>query len=337
MDLKLENSSHAPEARIATKPLAEIGLGIACALGMLALMGALLFWTPLPAPFLFVPPIVMVVTLFARWPGGLAALLTSLAGIWALLTAYPGRFEMVDASEAVRLVIFGLMGLLMLMLTEAVRRAAQRKAQLAEQEVAQREMLLRELEHRTRNNLSLIGSLLSLQRRQSSSAEVATALDQAAARVQTIADAYNQLSHLRAEADEVDMALYLERLLSTIASGLFSDRIHVDHDIDEITMPASRAVAVGLYLNEALTNCAKHAFRDDGEGKVRIVLRSQDDGWRLTIIDDGVGRALPPAEARKKPGGLGSLLFEALATQAGARHQVTLLDPGRRLDLISGE
>jgi len=280
---------------------------------------------------------VMVVTLFARWPGGLAALITSLTGIWILLDIYPGRFKIVDASEIVRFILIGSMGLMLLMLTEAVRRAAQRKMLVAKEEVVQREMLLREHEHRTRNNLSLIINLLNLQRRQASAPDVASALDQAIARVQTIADAYNQLSHLSDDADEVDMALYLEVLLSNISSGLFSDRIYVDHDIAEITLPASKAVAVGLYLNEALTNCAKHAFPDEGEGKVRIVLRPQDQGWRLTIIDDGVGRALPPAEARKKAGGLGSLLFEALATQACARHQVTLLDPGRRLDLISTE
>ena len=337
MNLIMEQSSGLSGKHAQHKPIAEIGIGFACALGMLALMAALLFWTPLPAPFLFVPPLVMVVTLFARWPGGLAALLTSLAGIWLLLHSYPAHFEIIDASGTVRLIIIGFMGLMLLMLTEAVRRAAQRKMLAAKEEVAQREMLLREHEHRTRNNLSLIINLLSMQRRQASSPDVATALDQAAARVQTIADAYNQLSHLSDDADEVNMALYLERLLSNIASGLFSDRIHVDHDIVEITLPASTAVALGLYLNEALTNCAKHAFPDDGEGKVRIVLRSQDDGWRLTIIDNGVGRALPPAQARKKAGGLGSLLFEALATQAGARHQVTLLDPGRRLDLISTE
>ena len=333
----MKKSSTASGEHARNKPIVEIGIGIGIALGMLALMLALLFWTPLPAPFLFVPPIVMAVTLFARWPGGLAALLTSLTGIWLMLSTYPGRFEMIDASGTVRFVIIGFMGLLLLMLTEAMRRTSQRKMIVAEGEVIQREMLLREHEHRTRNNLTLIINLLSLQRRQAGSPEVATALDQAAARVQTIADAYHQLSHLSEDADEVNMALYLELLLSNIASGLFSDRIYVDHDITELTMPASKAVAVGLYLNEALTNCAKHAFPDDGEGKVRVVLRSQDQGWRLTIIDDGVGRALPPAEARKKAGGLGSLLFEALATQAGARHQVTLLDPGRRLDLISTE
>ena len=333
----MENSSSSSGEPARHKVMAEIGIGIACALGLLALMLALLFWTPLPAPFLFVPPIVMVVTLFARWPGGLAALITSLTGIWILLDIYPGRFKIVDASEIVRFILIGSMGLMLLMLTEAVRRAAQRKMLVAKEEVVQREMLLREHEHRTRNNLSLIINLLNLQRRQASAPDVASALDQAIARVQTIADAYNQLSHLSDDADEVDMALYLEVLLSNISSGLFSDRIYVDHDIAEITLPASKAVAVGLYLNEALTNCAKHAFPDEGEGKVRIVLRPQDQGWRLTIIDDGVGRALPPAEARKKAGGLGSLLFEALATQACARHQVTLLDPGRRLDLISTE
>lgn len=337
MGLIVENSIGASKGRAPNMLITEIGIGLACALGMLALMMSLLYWTPLPGPFLFVPPLVMVVTLFVRWTGGLAALLTSFVGIWIMLSAFPGRFEVIDASGSVRLTIIGFMSVMLVLLTEAVRRSAQRKTRLAELAVGQREMLLRELEHRTRNNLTLIINLLNLQRRQATSTEVATALDQAAARVQTIADAYQQLSHLSDEADEVDMALYLERLLSNIASGLFSDRIHVDHDIAEITLPASKAVAVGLYLNEALTNCAKHAFPEDSEGKVRIVLRLQDDGWRLTIIDDGVGRALPPVDARKKPGGLGSLLFEALASQAGARHQVTLLEPGRRLDLISTE
>lgn len=331
----MKNSNRASTGRGQKKLITEIGIGVGCALGMLALMLSLLYWTPLPGPFLFVPPVVMTVTLFARLPGGLAALSTSLAGIWILMTTYPDRFAIIDASGSIRLIIIGFMSLMLVMLTEAVRRSAQRKTHLAELAISQREMLLRELEHRTRNNLTLIINLLSLQQRQATSPDVAKALDQAAGRVQTVADAYSQLSHLSNEADAVDMALYLERLLSNIASGIFNDRIDVDHDIAEITLPASKAVAVGLYLNEALTNCAKHAFPENRDGKVRILLQLQDKGWRLTIIDDGVGRTLPPADARKKPGGLGSLLFEALASQAGARHQVTLLEPGRRLDLIS--
>ncbi len=327
---------HVADARL--RFLAQIGFGIACSGALISLLLIIKLWIPLSGPFAFVFPAILVATLYGHWPAGLAALISGIASIsyFILPTSRPLSFaSSTDFSRGVFAVIVG--GTL-LIFAEIFRRTVSSNAEERDREIERREMLLRELEHRTRNNFALVASLLDFQRRQATSPEVTHALDHAIRRVHTFADAYSQLGSGQSAGGEVDMQPYLARLLDRVSDGLFEGQIAVESEIGTLELPSRKAVAIGLYVNEALTNCAKYAFPAGRVGTVKVTLGADDGGWRLTILDDGIGGdvATPPPVKGKKSG-LGAILFEALATQAGAKHRVTASDQGRRLDLVSEE
>jgi two-component sensor histidine kinase len=291
---------------------------------------------PLSGPFAFVFPAVVIATLYGHWTGGLAALIVSIAAIQYLVLPFSVPLSFMATSPSARIMTAVITAGVLLLLAETFRANAARHAAERDSEIERREMLLRELEHRTRNNFALVASLLEFQRRQSKSPEVVKALDHAISRVHTFADAYTQLDSTTAETNDVDMKSYLLRLLDRVADALFGEQVRIESDIEGMTLPSRKAVAVGLYVNEALTNCAKYAFPGGSGGTIKVALGLENGGWRLTVLDDGVGDA--HAEAEQEDGrrkGLGGVLFDALAAQAGARHEVTLPEKGRRLDLVS--
>lgn len=323
-----------PHVRVA----AQIGFGALCAALIVGLMLTVQLWTPLPGPFAFVFPVVVIATLYGHWTGGIAALVTSIALIQYLILPNSVPLSFLEASGTTRLLTAGITGGVLLLLAETFRANAARSAVERDDEIERREMLLRELEHRTRNNFALVASLLEFQRRQSPSPEVAKALDHAISRVHTFADAYTQLDSTTAESNDVDMKRYLSRLLDRVADALFGEDVIIESEIVDMTLPSRKAVAVGLYVNEALTNCAKYAFPDGTGGTIKVALGLEHGGWRLMVLDDGIGEAGSETEHeadRRK--GIGGVLFNALASQAGAKHEVSLPERGRRLDLVSVE
>ncbi|MBN8830423.1 MAG: sensor histidine kinase [Sphingomonadales bacterium] len=319
-----------------TRFLARIGFGLLCSAAMLALILIVRLWTPVSGPFLFLFPTVVIATLYGKWPAGLTAMLTGLAATGYFILPGSPPLSFAQSSFASRIATACLVSSVLLLLAEYFRRTAERHVADRDREVERGKMLLRELEHRTRNNFALVASLLDFQRRQSTDPEVRRALDLAIGRVHTFADAYSQLGSTQTGTSDVDMQHYLTRLLERVANALFDDEIQVETEIAAMMLPSRKAVAIGLYLNEALTNCAKYAFPDGCGGTIRIALAGvEGGGWRLTVLDDGVGEGQPTESGNGTSSGLGGMLFEALAAQAGASHRVTLAEGGRRLDLVS--
>jgi two-component sensor histidine kinase len=322
-----------PETRI----LAQIGFGIACAAMTLGVMLLVQFWTPLPGPFAFLFPAILIATLYGGWTAGLVALVAGTLAILYLILPNSVPLSFSASSDGSRATTAALVGLVLLVLAASFRASVARHAAERDREIERSDMLLHELEHRTRNNFALVASLLDFQRRQSSSPEAARALEQAISRVRTFADAYSHLATSQTETSDVEMHPYLTQLLDRVADALFGEQIKVERDIANLVLPSRTAVAIGLYVNEALTNCAKYAFAEGRDGTVRVALISEGDGWQLSVLDDGIGDAGPAKPKSKARGGLGAILFEALAAQAGAQHVVTLPEKGRRLDLVSVE
>ena len=317
--------------------LAQIGFGLACSGVLVAILLIVRLWIPLSGPFTFIFPAILVATLYGQWPAGVAALVSGIVTIGYFILPTSAPLSFVTSSNISRGIFAAVVGGTLLIFAEIFRRTVAATAEVRDREIERREMLLRELEHRTRNNFALVASLLDFQRRQSTSAEVKHALDHAIRRVHTFADAYSQLGSGQSSGGDVDMQPYLARLLDRVSEGLFEGEIAVESEIAALALPSRKAVAIGLYVNEALTNCAKYAFPAGRSGTVRVALDAADGGgWHLMISDDGIGGEVKPAApAKGKKSGLGAILFEALATQAGAKHRVTASEQGRRLDLVS--
>jgi PAS domain S-box-containing protein len=188
----------------------------------------------------------------------------------------------------------------------------------------EREVLLREVHHRVKNDLQLISSVLSMQARRLEDPASVEALGECQSRVQTIA-----LIHEYMYQSENLARLPLSRNVRGLSANLVRaggspDRsVGLELDVEEdITLPVDRAIPCGLILNELLTNALKHAFPAGRRGTVRVTLRREGkDELLLGVADDGVG--LPGDHDDGASGSLGYRLLRAFADQLGATVRVS--------------
>ena len=243
---------------------------------------------------------------------------------WGVLEAdseRPGHFGEADA-EFLETMAALLAGALQ-------RRAAAERAEAMAAEAAaraeRRAVLLRELQHRGKNNLALVAAMLARARRAASQQQDARAagwIGDLMQRVTAVALAQDRLSVVEdgdGNGTDIDVAGYLRALLGSLDLSL-AGRLVFEAELDPCTLPIDKAVAVGLVVNELVTNAAKHAYPEAEEGGVvRVALRC-DQGRAeaaLTVSDEGRGTDPAAAEARRAGGGQGSDLLRHLARQLG--------------------
>jgi two-component sensor histidine kinase len=258
--------------------------------------GLLAFYILLPAVF-------VAAVLFNRGSGIYSAVLST--GLLYLLLTPQGDL-LLPRSFILPLAGFAATAVGFAIVSEALRMAWERAA-AAEQA---KDLLLRELAHRTKNNLAIVTSILSMQAQLKSNPETRHALEKANARIRAIASAHEHFEPVEHNG-RVEMRSYLEQLCAHLAEALRDVRpVVVKVDAAEVYLPAEQAVAMGLVVNELVTNALKHAFPDERAGTVEVVLA---EGSELTLIvrDDGIGCTL-------KREGMGTRLIRLLAQQLGA-------------------
>lgn len=192
----------------------------------------------------------------------------------------------------------------------------QLKAALAEAERASalNETLLQEVNHRVANSLSLAGGLLLMQKRASGNEEVRAALRTAANRVTAIGRVHQDLYRSRGGPITVGASTFLETLATDLRANLLGEESGVTLTVEaaDVTLPAQRAVLIGIVATELATNAVKYAF-PEGRGTIALRLAAEDDRLAFSVADDGVGFA-----AGVQGDGLGSRIVAALADQLGA-------------------
>jgi two-component sensor histidine kinase len=202
-------------------------------------------------------------------------------------------------------------------LAETFRRAVHRATRERDREIADRDLMLSEFEHRVKNNFQIVASMLDIQRRRVSDPAASEALGAAMMRVDSIARAHRHL-YRDGQASEVNVSDYLEDLCNALSDALLlRGGVTLSCDADAAPIQRDHAVSIGLIVNELVTNAAKHAFAGRETGTIRVSWkRKPEGGWRLIVADDGAG--LPPGRRPKRTdGGLGQRLVEAFAKQAG--------------------
>jgi chemotaxis protein methyltransferase CheR len=186
--------------------------------------------------------------------------------------------------------------------------------------IEEKQMLLQEVHHRVRNNLQVIGSLLSLQAEELHEDGERRALQVAQHRVQSIADVHDLL-YVSSSAGVIDLRVYTQRLSDNLSMAYgVSNRIEAHIEGGQMTLDARRAVLVGLLLNELISNAYKHAFPGNRTGRVTIDISASEDEAILSVTDTGVGTPANPES--KRPGSLGLRLIHMMAQQL--RGTVTL-------------
>ena len=171
-----------------------------------------------------------------------------------------------------------------------------------EANLREREGMLREINHRVKNNLQVIISLLRLQAHRSQSDEVRMAFEQACSRVSTITELHVALFN-GAQIGTIDFGGYLHDLcarLETTGSTWQEQAFRIVVTAEPEQIDLDRAIPLGLIVNELVSNAIRHAFADGRSGTITVGFRREVERFRLSVADDGVGTdlasgAVPPS------------------------------------------
>jgi two-component sensor histidine kinase len=281
-------------------------------------------------PFLFfLPAVILSSVVFNRGSGFFATLLSAMLAVYFFVEPVHS-LALQKTSDTINVGLFCAVGLFIAFITEALHLAyveaeearaatdaARARAEAGERE---RELLLAEFRHRVSNDLQRLAGMMTLQAR-TVSAEAAVALKEAAGRIYVIARVHDRLARRDGHV-LVDMREFLHDLIADLRAGLIDLRpIGIFVEAETHMLAVSRTGAVGLIVNELVTNALKHAFPgEDREGVVNIGFRRQGPDFLLTVADNGIGMAErpagEPAEAQQR-GGMGSRLVRALTAQLG--------------------
>jgi two-component sensor histidine kinase len=182
--------------------------------------------------------------------------------------------------------------------------------------LAEREILIREVHHRVKNNLAMILGLIALQRRAPGTVgdELGRALDDLASRVQAIVTIHDRL-YRSENLGTVGFRDYIGSLCRTLVETLSPPDVAIAVDIDagEISLPVDALLTIGLMVSEIVTNSMKHAFKGRSRGRILVVLTEADGIMRLEASDDGVPP--PSADVFLSSRTLGSTLVQSFAAQ----------------------
>lgn len=190
---------------------------------------------------------------------------------------------------------------------------------------SQKELLLKEVHHRVKNNLQVISSLLSLQSRSIQDDTVKHAILDSQSRVRSMSLIHQKLyrgNNLAA----IEMKTYFETLTDSLLDAYvdYDEDIAVELDMNNIELDVDYAIPLGLIANELLTNSLKYAFDGTSEAKINISLRKEDENMVLDIRDNGAGKSTKASPDRE--GGFGSELVSMLTEQL--KGNLTVKDVG---------
>jgi two-component sensor histidine kinase len=180
--------------------------------------------------------------------------------------------------------------------------------------LALREAQLKELQHRLKNNLQLVASLLSMQARRATTEDLRRELQRALTRVRAVGHLHAQLRWGADEVTEVPLQQYLRDLGKDLAEVFCPEgkSFSLEVEAEPWAVAADRAGPLGLIVNELVTNAFSHAFGERARGKVHVHLAREGSRLRLAVSDDDVG-----FDWEERASGAGLQLVQLLVNQIG--------------------
>ena len=219
-----------------------------------------------------------------------------------LAEAYAGIIQNPDGSENYRIVA----------LVDVSDRDRLHREQLRQQ-VRDKDMLLKELQHRVKNNLQLVIALIRLESRQVREGGDVD-LEKLARRVEALSLLYRALSTENAEK-EIDLGHYVSEIASALMRSHGTEGIRLEIKVENCPISVNVAMPAGLVVNEIITNSFKHAF-PDREGSIAVRCLRSGEHYEVIIEDNGVGMA--PGAKWPMPGKISDLMVRSLQENSGA-------------------
>jgi PAS domain S-box-containing protein len=185
--------------------------------------------------------------------------------------------------------------------------------QKIQESLEEKEVLLQEIHHRVKNNLSVISGLLELQRFEPLES-IDSLIDETQSRIKSIATIHEKLYQSDTLA-EVDIKEYIEDFTEIVWDTFNSEQkdITISKDLQHFSIDITKAVPLGLIINELLTNAFKHGFPDIRKGEIRIILKKDPQEVLLSVEDNG--HPLPDDFSLENSNSLGMTLIKTLSSQ----------------------
>ena len=216
----------------------------------------------------------------------------------SLVQAYASLIENEDGTENYRIVA---------LVDVSERERAQREE--FERQIRDKDLLLKELQHRVKNNLQLITALIRLEARSAKRGDNVD-LDKLAGRIESLSLLYDALSG-DSWGPEVDLGNYIGQIATAAMRSHAVEGVNLDLKVSYSPASINVAMPAGLLVNELLTNAFKYAFVGRDRGTISVHCeRKSDDHYRIVLADDGVG--LPLGVTWPARGKLGALILQTL-------------------------
>lgn len=225
------------------------------------------------------------------------------------------NLELITSKQKQRLyggaVALGLISLLSFFLYRMYQKVNSQK-QVIEKALSEKDILLREIHHRVKNNLQLVSSLLTMQGRSIDDETAQKAINEGKTRVRSMALIHQDLYN-KDNLTDIGVKDYVEKLTKELFSTYKVDQqqVTLDLNVDDIDIDIDTLVPLGLIINELITNSLKYAWPDDKKGKMSVTLQDQSGVLRLSVKDDGIG--YDPRNVRDQS--FGATLVTALTSQ----------------------
>ncbi|WP_411824530.1 PAS domain S-box protein [Leptospira sp. 'Mane'] len=178
----------------------------------------------------------------------------------------------------------------------------------------EKEILLKELQHRVKNSLNVVSNLLGFELNHLKDEESKRIFLNAQSRIQSMSKIYERLYRSSA-IDKLDLHLYVQDLIDSFSEmyAINSEKIQFAVKLEKVQLDLKRALPLGLILNELITNALKYAYPHDTKGEIRVHLNRVNDHVNLVVADDGCGLSdkTSPGEANT----LGFMLVKNLTEQ----------------------
>lgn len=188
---------------------------------------------------------------------------------------------------------------------------------------------VRETEHRAKNTLQLIASVLQLQDRHTTDEAGRRALKSAAARIKAIGTAHRHTAWIDGR-EAVDLAPMIREIVEDLARSPARPGVSIDLSLEAILVRGDLAAPVALIVGETLGNALAHAYSAGQAGRIRVSLQPGGAGFELTVADDGAGLAEDPPIP-----GFGLTVAGLMARQIHGRLEISSLAPGVRATLTT--
>jgi len=186
--------------------------------------------------------------------------------------------------------------------------------------LADRELLLAEVNHRVKNSLQQIASVVRLQARSVEQPEAREALDKTLDRIIAVGRVHEQLYTAGDEVGAFDAGRYAEGLARDLIDSLGREDIELTTEVEAVMLNVRHAVPLALILNELVTNALKYGCPADRASRITVVLGTEGELLRLSVADEGDG--LPSAFSPTASKSLGMRAIEALARQLGGSFEI---------------